>query len=90
MPALRAYKQFGLPAGKGGVRVTNVRPKSGAAKAGLKTNDVIVAINAHGVHSTSDVLSILSKRKPGDLVNIDFFRNKSARVLNVILGVNPE
>ncbi|HAZ19001.1 MAG TPA: hypothetical protein DER23_06430 [Clostridiales bacterium] len=67
------------------VRVEKVNKGSCAAKAGMKTEDVITAINGEEVASTSELVTKLKKFKAGDTVTITVYRNGDYRDLTVTL-----
>ena len=48
-----------------GVRINGTRPESPAAKAGLKTGDVITQLGGHTVRSIYDLTDALDKLQPG-------------------------
>jgi S1-C subfamily serine protease len=48
---------------------------SAAAKAGLKTNDVILFLNGKQVNSWSDLTQMIRKAKPGDSLDIRYSRD---------------
>jgi serine protease Do len=60
---------------KQGVPITNVRPDSPAAKAGLQSEDTIVAVNGKPVKSGDELVNIISATRPGNKINLTFVRN---------------
>jgi serine protease Do len=73
---LPAY--FGV---KSGVLVTSVRPDTPAAKAGLKTGDVITAVNGKPVTSTRDLISALPDSGSAQEVTLTIVREKKEMTL---------
>ena len=57
-----------------GVFVLDVVPGYGGEKAGIKSNDVIYAIDGRKVDSIRTLSSIMNESKPGDSIAIDVFR----------------
>ncbi len=73
--APRARGTLGVTmAGAGPAHVMRVYQNSPAARAGLRSNDTIVAIGDQKVSSADDVIRIVSSHKPGDKVEIVFMR----------------
>lgn len=66
---------FGVIDGKG-VLVTSVVEGSGAAKAGIRAGDVIVAVDGEKVESAGDLSRAINKKEEGD-VSLTLIRNKS-------------
>ena len=66
---------FGVTDGKG-VLVTSVVEGSGAAKAGIRAGDVIVAVDGEKVESAGDLSRAINKKEEGD-VSLTLIRNKS-------------
>jgi len=60
---------------KQGVPITNVRPDSPAAKAGLQGEDTIIAVNGKPVKSGDELVNIISATRPGNKINLTFIRN---------------
>ncbi len=85
-PSLRA--QYGFTVSAGAV-VMSVISGSGAASAGLKQGDVIVAINATSVAGAQDVSSLISVLHPGDTVTLHIVRGATHLSLKVTLGTQP-
>jgi serine protease Do/serine protease DegQ len=79
-------EQLGISKDTQGVVITNVKPDSPAAKAGLKTNDVIVALNDKAVESLEDLRLLISETAPGTEVFIKFVREGKEQTFKVILG----
>jgi S1-C subfamily serine protease len=94
---------FHLPV-QSGVLVASVRPKSGAAKAGLKaaTNqvtvageswpaggDLIVKLDGQPVPTIERLIDLISTKKPGDKINLEVIRGTSRVNLSVTLGRQP-
>ncbi|MCY7783652.1 MULTISPECIES: serine protease Do-like protein HtrB [unclassified Bacillus (in: firmicutes)] len=81
---------FGDQLGKG-VYVKEVQANSPAAKAGVKSEDVIVKLNGKDVESSADIRQILYKDlKVGDKTTIQVLRNGKTKTLNVALTKQTE
>lgn len=57
-----------------------------AKKAGLKTGDVIIAINGKTIQSIADLRTALFAMKPGQSVKVTVFRGQTKKTLTVPLG----
>ncbi|TQV72434.1 DegQ family serine endoprotease [Aliikangiella marina] len=77
---------FDLKNGQQGVLITGVAEDSEAAKAGLKPDDIIVAIEGEKVISTGNLRSQIGKRKIGDKVKVTFLRDGKEKSLRVKIG----
>ncbi len=69
-----------------GVRIAEVRAQTPAAAAGLRSGDVISALNGTPVHNLRDYTQVLQELAPGDAVEIQYRRDAiehraSARVI---------
>ncbi len=60
--------------------------ESAAAKAGLKTNDIILFLNGKQVNYWKDVTKLIRKGKPGDAMEIRYTRNGVEAVTVATLG----
>ncbi len=58
-----------------GAYIASVNPGGAAEKGGLKANDVITKINDIDILTSSDLQATVSEHRPGDKVNITYFRN---------------
>ncbi len=76
---------YGIPAG---LRVETLDPESDAYAKGLKTGDIITAINDKNVETASEVFDIMSKCKAGDTVKLTVYRKGQTSTMNVVLGEN--
>jgi len=74
---------------EGGVKVGSVQPDTGAAKAEIKTGDVILAVNGKKTPDPEALLSELGRHKAGDTVTIRLRRAKEEKELKVTLGKRP-
>ncbi|MGA3006404.1 MAG: Do family serine endopeptidase [Opitutaceae bacterium] len=79
-------EQLGVGQGTKGVVVTDVKPDSPAAKAGLKRSDVILAMNDKPVESLEDLRLLISETAPGTKVDIKFVRDGKERTVTVTLS----
>jgi putative serine protease PepD len=73
----------GQPAGVG---VVSVLPGGGAARAGIKAGDVIVAVDGQPTDSVDQLTTILAARKPGQTVQVRYTRNGTSHTVTVTLG----
>jgi len=69
-----------------GVVVTEVVPDSPAAKAGLKRDDVITAVNSQAVKSPMDLHNAIQTAGPGKDVTLQVAHGKEKRSLKATLG----
>jgi len=69
-----------------GMYISKVYPGTGAAKAGLKEGDIILQIDGKKVTTFSDIQSILSNHKIGDVVTIRVLRDGQTKDFKVTLG----
>ena len=72
-----------------GAVIVKVTPGTGAADAGLKTNDVIVAVGAKGIRRADDVGAAIRGQRPGVTLKITVERDRSRKVIEVTLGAVP-
>jgi len=83
---------YNLPA-QSGVLVTgfanDASGKSPAQSAGIKVNDIIVAVNGQQIASSADLSSQLQTRAPGAQVTITVVRGSGKQDIKVTLGERP-
>ena len=72
--------------GRPGVIVTAVAKQSPAEKAGLKPNDIIMAINGVRLESASKTLDMIAETKPGTTLNIEVSRNGKSIDMDVTVA----
>lgn len=70
--------------------VEQVRAKSPAAEAGLKTGDTIVAVNGSTVTTWEDVLNKALLTKPGSGMKLDVERSGKSKIIDLKVGTLPE
>ena len=80
--------QFGLPV-KEGIILTSVQPRSPAARAGLRPQDIIVRGNSTQIGSGGDLRKLLRSLKPGATVRLEVVRPNGRATLPVQLGQAP-
>ncbi|MCY8908081.1 S1C family serine protease [Bacillus atrophaeus] len=74
-----------------GAYVKEVQSNSPAAKAGIRSEDIIVKLNGQDVESSADIREILYKDlKVGDKTTIQVIRNGKTKTLNVSLTKQTE
>ena len=67
-----------------------VFPGSPAEAAGLRSGDVIVAIDGHEVTAESDVSMLILPYSPGETITLSVLRDGQTREIEVTLGVLPD
>ncbi|MBB4827071.1 serine protease Do [Sporosarcina luteola] len=76
---------------EGGVMITSVDPNSAAAKAGLKEQDVVTAINGTDISNAMDLRKILySDLKIGDKASLTIYRDTHKQTVELTLTSNSE
>jgi serine protease Do len=71
-----------------GLYVARVEPQSGAADAGIKQGDIILAINNAEVNSSARLVEIISKYRPGDKLDVIVKTNNREKKVTVVLKDN--
>lgn len=82
-------KHFGMSTVEGAV-VTEVRPDTPAARAGIETGDVIVQFDDHAIHSPRDLQSVVERAGVGASHKVVVRRHNKPETLNVILQATPK
>jgi len=75
---------YGLPV-KNGVIVVNVVEDSPADKAGIRRNDIIIALNDKPVHTIEELQDIVNTSRVGDRISIKIYRDNKSFNLETIL-----
>ena len=81
----RAYLGIQVAASPNGVEVASTLPDGGAAAAGVRAGDQIVALNSIPVTNFPSLQEQLSKHRPGDRVNLTLARQRQSLRLEVTL-----
>jgi serine protease Do len=75
--------------GEPGVIIREVVPRSAAAQAGLKVDDVILSLAGKAIEDVGAVPSTLRRMKPGDVVQIQVRRGDKKLDVKATLGRRP-
>lgn len=76
---------FGLDQPNGAL-VASVEPNSPAAKAALKSGDVILGVDGVKIDNSADLPRIIGDKRPGTTVKLQVWRDRHSRDVNVTLG----
>lgn len=83
------YMGMALDLDFAGVKVQEVLPGAPAIKAGVKAEDLILAVNGEMVLNPEEFLGILTKKRPGDVVKLKILRSEKEIDIKVTLGERP-
>jgi putative serine protease PepD len=72
-----------------GAALAEVLPGTPAAKAGLKTGDVVVKLDGKTIQGADGVSSVIDAKKPGDTMKVTYVRNGKTAVATVTLTTRP-
>ena len=72
-----------------GVRFSDVRPNSPAAKAGLKGQDILIQFAGKEIKNLEDFTYMLRTHKPGETVEVKVLRGGKPLTVQVTLGIRP-
>ncbi len=78
---------FNLP-DENGALIGNVTPDMPAAKAGIKSGDVITGFNGKKVADAHDLILMVSDCAPGSKATVDLIQNGHPKSISVTLGEN--
>jgi serine protease Do len=81
-------KNLGLP-NTSGALVLSVTPGSGADKADIRVQDVILAYDGHPIEQTSDLPLLVGNTKPGASAQVKVFRDGKTFTVPVTVGELP-
>ncbi len=81
-------QQFNLP-DQNGVLVDDVLPNTPAAKAGLKSGDVIIGLNDKVVPDGRTLQLAVSQADPGDTITLKLIRDGRTKTVTVVLAELP-
>lgn len=68
-----------------GVPVAGVVPRSPAAASGVKIGDVITSVDGSKIGNGNELLQVLAKKQPGDVVTLDLRRDEKPVEIKVTL-----
>ena len=80
--------RFGLDEPKGAL-LGSIEAGSGAADAGLQTDDIIVEVEGDPIDSMTDLVVAVRQFQPGDTVEVVYLRDGQRRTASVTLGERP-
>lgn len=69
-----------------GAKITDITDESGAAKAGLKEDDIITKVDDKKIADPDDLTKVIRSHKPGDKVAITYLRDKKEQKATAELG----
>jgi len=72
-----------------GLYVAEVKKGGPAEAAGIKEEDIIIAVAGKEINSFLELREALEKSKPGEIVDIDLLRKGKRIVVAVVLGEMP-
>ena len=72
-----------------GPRVNQVMPDSGAAKAEILVNDVVLAVDGQAVATREELVDVIRRRDPGDQVKLKILRGDEEIEKTATLGRRP-
>jgi S1-C subfamily serine protease len=72
-----------------GARVVESVERGPAARAGLRRDDVILAVAGQRVRGPGDLAAVVVERRPGQRVDVEYRRDGETRSADVELGRRP-
>ena len=75
--------------GKKGALISDVTADSPAAKAGLKSGDVLLEVDGHKVENPGDVARAVALVAPGRKATLTVWRDKAQTSVDIVLGETP-
>jgi putative serine protease PepD len=85
----RAYLGVSTAEGNGGAVVREATDGGPAARAGIRSGDVIVAVADDRIQTPDDVAAAIQDRRPGESIEVQVRRDGDLRTLDVKLAARP-
>lgn len=82
-------QQFGLTVFRGAA-VTSVVEQSPASKAGIRAGDAIIEMGGQPMETARDLMAWMSTARPGQSVEVIYYRGASPYTATLVLEVTPE
>ena len=74
---------------KGGSKLSTVTADSPAAKAGLKDNDIVTAVDGKKVTNAEELIASYQDKKVGDKLKLTVVRDGKEQTIEITLGTRP-
>jgi len=81
-------EELGLPARRGAI-IESVQPETGAAAVDLRPGDVIISVDGDPLATMSELVAEVRRRAPGEVVELEVFRDGALLEVEVELGERP-
>ena len=78
-------QSFGLPKSEGAL-ISKVEPNGPADKAGLRSGDVIIAVDGQPIGQMTELPSVIAAKKPGSTVALGVWRGGKQQEIDVKVG----
>jgi putative serine protease PepD len=72
-----------------GADLAQVLPGTPAARAGLKSGDVVVKLDGKTIEGANDISSVIDGKKPGDSMKVTYVRNGKTAAATAVLTTRP-
>lgn len=73
-----------------GAYVVSVVANSPAEKAGIQTGDIITKFDGQNIDSSNSLADLIAKKKAGDNINLEVWRNSNTQTVSVTLGESSQ
>lgn len=80
----QAARELGLQE-IGGVYISDARKGGAAYEGGVRGGDVVLAVDGQRVDAPNELQSIIARRRPGDRLVVEVWRNGQQRTLEIVL-----
>jgi putative serine protease PepD len=87
--AEHAYLGVAVETVDGGAQITEVRPGTPAAEAGLQEGDTITAVSGDPITSGDELTTVIGSKKPGESVSVTYTRAGASHTVDVQLATRP-
>ncbi len=74
----------------GGAQVNQVQAGTPASSAGIRTNDVVTAINGQAINSTEQFIATVDRYGPGQTITLTIKRSGQTKQIKLTLGTRPQ